>query len=404
VRSDVAARSSGEFRFAGLEEGIYKVFTGELMDRDPLTFNPAGPVYGYPPSYFPDASNFQAAAEIHLAAGMTFQADLSPVRQPYYNVKLPITNAPASEQVLVSVATQGKKGPGFELGYNPRDQRVEGSLPNGTYLIEATTQGQKNASVSATITVEGGPIGGPPITLVPNGSVQVDTKLEFAPEEQGEKPVARAGGRSSADFTSVLQMQFDNFTVQLDPVIEISPREMLNGISTFVRRDNTAVFGDVPPGRYWVKVNSPSGFVASVKSGDVDLLRQPLMVHPGANLRVNVDLRNDGAEISGTVEGGKTGKGGVSTMASHARGFLYCVPLPDSPGQFRETQVGHDSSFQLEQVPPGTYRVLVFDRPQTDIEFRNPEAMRAFENKGQVVRLSAGQKEQVTLQVITSNE
>ena len=63
--TEVAARSNGEFRFAGLEAGAYRVFTGELMDRDPLTFTPAGPVYGYPPSYFPDASNFQAAADIH---------------------------------------------------------------------------------------------------------------------------------------------------------------------------------------------------------------------------------------------------------------------------------------------------------------------------------------------------
>ena len=138
--------------------------------------------------------------------------------------------------------------------------------------------------------------------------------------------------------------------------------------------------------------------------GNVDLLRQPLMVHPGANLGVNVDLRNDGAEISGTVEGGKAERPGVSTRVIHARGFLYCLPLPDGPGQFRETQIAQDGSFQLEQLPPGSYRVLVFDRPQTDLEFRNAEAMRAYENQGQVVRLSGGQKEHLTLKVVPDNE
>lgn len=400
ARSDVAARSSGEFRFAGLEAGAYKVFTGELMDRDPLTFNPAGPVYGYPPSYFPDASNFQTAAEIHLAAGMTFQADLSPVRQPYYNVKLPLTNAPASEQVLVSVATQGKKGPGFELGYNPRDQRVEGSLPNGTYLIEVANEVTNGgASASATITVKGAPVEGPSLTMVPNGSVLVVTKVELRQDDQNRS----ANSAQNLDTDAALLPGRD-FVVQFEPVDEFTTARSSNGPRSESREGNTITYGSVTPGRYWLKLQTRSGFAASIKSGNADLLRVPLTVHPGANLRVDIEFRNDGAAISGTVEGARTENPGVSTAASHARGFLYCIPLPDTSGQFRESPVGRDGSFQLEQLPPGSYRLIVFDRPQTELEFRNPEAMQAFENKGQVVRLSAGQKEHITLPVISSNE
>jgi hypothetical protein len=39
-----------------------------------------------------------------------------------------------------------------------------------------------------------------------------------------------------------------------------------------------------------------------------------------------------------------------------------------------------------------------------DIEYRNPEARREYESKGQVVHLSPGQKEQVQVQVITTSE
>ncbi|HST12934.1 MAG TPA: hypothetical protein VLL05_21325 [Terriglobales bacterium] len=404
MAADAASRSNGEFRFAGLDGGTYRLFTGELMDRDPLTFNPAGPVYGYPPSYFPDASNFQAAADIHLAAGMTFQADLSPVRQPYYNVKLPIANALAGEQMLVSVAIQGRKGPGFELGYNPRDQRVEGSLPNGTYLIEATSQGQNgDATGSAMITVKGAPVEGPAIAMVPNGSVSIETKLELTQDDQkGSVAIANPTQDPSTDVAHFALLPGGNLTLEFEPADEfLNPQ---SGPRSESRKDKTITYGSVAPGRYWMKVRTQSGFAASMRSGDVDLLRHPLTVLPGANLRVDVELRNDGAEISGTIEGAKTQALPASTMANLQRGFLYCVPLPDSPGQFRETQVGQDGSFQLEQLPPGSYRVLVFDRPQTDFEFRNPEAMRAFENKGQVVRLTAGQKEHLTLQLIPINE
>jgi hypothetical protein len=48
--------------------------------------------------------------------------------------------------------------------------------------------------------------------------------------------------------------------------------------------------------------------------------------------------------------------------------------------------------------------VLAFDRQKLDLEYNNAEAMRAYEGKGQVVRLSAGQKENLTLQVISTSE
>jgi len=47
------ARANGDFRFANLRKGDYKVFTNELLDRDLMTFDPRGQLYGYPPVYYP---------------------------------------------------------------------------------------------------------------------------------------------------------------------------------------------------------------------------------------------------------------------------------------------------------------------------------------------------------------
>jgi hypothetical protein len=173
------------------------------------------------------------------------------------------------------------------------------------------------------------------------------------------------------------------------------------------------VFGHVPPGRYWVRVNASRGFAAAVTSGEVDLLRRPLTVGPGSNLKVHVTLREDGGEISGSVEGGSglmpedqrpaaisfTGRF-LPKTGTH----IYCIPLPESTGQFREGTVQPDGKFSVQQIPPGSYRVLAFDRQKLDLEYNNAEAMRAYEGKGQVVRLSAGQKENLTLQVISTSE
>jgi hypothetical protein len=85
-------RADGEFRFAELPAGSYKLFTNELPDRDPVTSNPRGQLFGYPPVYYPGASDFAKAAVIRLSAGETFQASLSPVRREYYPVKVGIAN------------------------------------------------------------------------------------------------------------------------------------------------------------------------------------------------------------------------------------------------------------------------------------------------------------------------
>src|SRR5439155_5755865 len=70
----VMTRSGGEFRFASLPPGSYKLLTEESVDRDPLSFSPgSGQIFGRAPVYYPSASDFESAAIIHLSAGQTLQ-------------------------------------------------------------------------------------------------------------------------------------------------------------------------------------------------------------------------------------------------------------------------------------------------------------------------------------------
>jgi hypothetical protein len=139
-------------------------------------------------------------------------------------------------------------------------------------------------------------------------------------------------------------------------------------------------------------------------------------------------MRDDTAEISGTVEGvtaglsgGSAGGGfGASFSTSYGASFgnsfgttsyaaagagahLYCIPVADSGGQLTEAWIGPDGNFDAQGLAPGAYRLLAFDRVQQELEFRNPESMRAYDAKGPVVRVAGGQKEHVTLQVIATD-
>src|SRR3981189_244973 len=135
------SRSDGEFRFAELSAGSYKLLTHELLDRDPLTFNPRGQLFGYPPVYYPAAPDFATAAVIRLSPGEIYQPKVSPAKREYYPVKLAVKNAPASLQARIQVWPQGHPGPGYSLGYNPGDELIEGLLPDGSYTVQVTTYG-----------------------------------------------------------------------------------------------------------------------------------------------------------------------------------------------------------------------------------------------------------------------
>ena len=153
-----------------------------------------------------------------------------------------------------------------------------------------------------------------------------------------------------------------------------------------------------------VGLRSSRGYVASATMGGVDLLHESLVVGSGANVQVEIVMRDDTAEVDGTIADAGTATANLSVAAKRSSGgFVYCVPLPESPGRFETLWVSEDGKFQSSLLAPGTYRMLAFKSSQINLPYRDPEAMNAYENKGQVVHLSAGEKATVQLQIVSSD-
>jgi len=192
----------------------------------------------------------------------------------------------------------------------------------------------------------------------------------------------------------------------LMPLAEFGSNE--GGISQPVEgsREHSLVIPNVRPGHYRLRVESGVGFAASVLSGGTDLLRQPLVVGlGGADSPIEVTLRDDGAEVTGTVEDAtKTDRRPDQSQDFTTQYHVYFVPVRESAGQFRQMVGGPDGSFTQEQLPPGAYRVLAFDRVQEDLAYANEEALRKFESKAQVVHVTAAQKERLRLRIIQGSD
>jgi len=392
--TEVRTRSNGEYRFAELRPGQYKLFTAEAVDRDPLASAPGGPMYGFPPRFFAEARDFASADVIELHPGESFVANMAPDRQRYFEVKIPVmVPQPADWGVMVSVRAQGHRGPGFELGYDPNQHAIRGSLPNGTYMIEASSTGPAAATGAANITIANGPVFGPAIALTANPRIEVNIRTQISRQDGSQgmsAPTAQVMLQSAEEYSSE------------------------RGVGNLYQSQNSnpLTLDGVKPGRYWVQLQSSwsNMYAASVTSGLTDLLRAPLVVPVGASVPpIEITLRDDSGEIEVTVEGAPEDPRGVTGSVSYSGPmpgqafgmmggiFVYGLPVGEG-GTVKWFNGRSNGKYILQQAPPGDYRVMAFDSSQ-EFEWRNLAALQKYDSKGQVVHVTAGKTTQVTLRL-----
>lgn len=387
--------SAGEFRFAELHAGDYKLISHERADDDPIA-GVSGKMYGYPPVFYPGAADFASAPTIHLSAGQSFQADLPAVRQQYYRVNIPVANDDLGSGMQVRV--QAQAGPGFSLGYNPGTKRIEGFLPNGNYLVEGAVYGTAATSGTVNVKVNDAAVEGPAMTLVPDTSIRLDVKESFTDTTWNGSASWSVGNR-----TFTMRGPRVYLHASLESMDEFRQRGA--GMRPPNREnDESLVLENVIPGRYWLRLSTGRGYVASARMGDIDLLRQPLVVTAGLSAPIEIEMRDDTAEIDGSVTNLPSSPAGAGSQSSDWSAWIYCVPLPESPGEFRDLVASQDGHFNYAMMAPGAYRILAFARPQNHLPYRDAEAMKAYETKGLVVHLSAGQKLNLQVPLIRDND
>ena len=247
------SRSSGEFRFADLQAGSYKVITRELLDRDPQSFDPQGQLYGYPPAYGEKAADFNSASAIQVSAGTTALVNLSVTRKAYYRVNIPVANASEAGGLNISVLAAGDREPGFSLGYSSRDHAIEGLLPDGSYTIEAFgfAGGSTAGAGSLAIAVNGGPVHGRVMTLSPSVSIPVNVNEQFTSTDNSGSITFSTGRRSVR-----LKGPRSYLTVLLEPADDYGRGGMPSLREPTGPGDESLVIENARPGRYWVCVTS----------------------------------------------------------------------------------------------------------------------------------------------------
>jgi hypothetical protein len=384
------ASSNGDFRFADLMPGAYKVMTGEKLDTDSNVLVPGAQVYAFPPVCFPGVNDFGSGTAIQMGAGQTFQADFAVTRQPYFPVRIPVTNF-ADGPMNVRVLAEGHPGPGYALGYNLQSQRIEGLLPKGQYLVEATTFAMSAGTGSVNMTVDGSTVA-PTMTIVPGVPISVNVTEQFNSTDWHGDSSFSEGGRSFIFHTGPRTY----LNIFLEPADDFSQQGGAALRRPLSPSDNTLVIENVAAGQYWLRIQTTRGYVASATAGNVDLMQALLTVATGNGGQIEITMRDDSARLEGSVMGLRNSVGASDAapprhMGADEAAYVYCVPLPGGSGQFQQIGVSGNGKFTSQEMAPGTYRVLAFERPQPMLPYRDAEAMRAYESQGQVVNLISGQ-------------
>ncbi len=385
--------SGGEYRFADLPAGDYKVMTREWVENESFVSVPSRQMTGYPPVYYPNELDLATAAPIHIAAGETAQVDLNLHAQPYYQVSIPVMNVPHGTGLNVTVGDEDGSS-GFSLGFNPQTQKIEGSLPNGAYDVRIISFGEVQSSAAARIEIARGPFHGTPISLVSSGVIPVVVREEYTTDSGSgtrEGPVfSRIGNRSSRSLELILRPDGTN-----------SPTAGLRNPTG--KGNEGLVVENAREGKYRVLVMPNRGYVASATSGGVDLLHQPLVVGAGgASAPIEITLRDDTATLDGTVS--PIPPTGDEPNPYGAGLFVFCYPIESEAGRFVQGFAGVDGKFSIQNLPPGRYLVLAFSTPNQNLEYRNQEVLRQYESKGTIVTLEPGQKTEVKVSVLTEDE
>jgi uncharacterized protein (DUF2141 family) len=371
---ETSTDDEGAFRIADLKPGHYRVSFAQAnrgIIRFVSDFNwKREPEQGYAPEFYPGVEDAESAAVIEMKAGAQTQVTQILKRQRLFDIG--------------GVVRGGDPEGGFNLmlrdasgDYVPENMKIDQKrgqfqivgIPEGTYTLLARgqrrrgpppeeTQPMLSAAQLVHLTSD---VTGVVLALQPTNSVEIQVRSEIPSD--GSNILHQAVVR----FVSLENSQYS-------PAIQAP---IMAG-----ERITTAQLDDIPPGAYRIEaMPTQGGYVASLRCGGTDLLREDLTFAAGIALPpIEVTLRNDGAQLNVSV-----------TDEDQRRSASVVIYSEEYPRRSVLVQLDDTGSASQTNLAPGTYSLIAVDDAD-DLEFRNPLAMQKYLGDATEVTLQPSDK------------
>lgn len=388
--------SYGNYRFGGLANGVYVLYTDPAMDSDPATNllgAGSGGRGGYPSQFYPGSSDLAGAVRIPLTPGDQEQANMTLTLEPFQIVSATLVlpqeqssaGAAASYSAVVMDAA-GHQLP-YRAGYIQRANMIQALLPDGAYSLLVTSQPTSGRSGmgsgllfgSVDFSVAGHEVTNLriPLTAPQPNPVQLLVDRTALSEQQ---PGASQQG---AGQTRVL----------------LSPAGGQTGGWIGQGMVSAYASGSAPgpmqaswllPGAYWAHTHIGQHGLCeeSFTAGGANLAREPVILGPSGSIApMTLTLRDDCATLTLSLPQNLM----MQSPGEEPFFTVYVVPDFDSttdvePVTLRPSTGG---TATLNDLTPGSYHIYAFNATAR-LEYHNPDVLAALPNPGQAVTLSAG--------------
>jgi hypothetical protein len=434
MAGNARTNADGRFRFGGLADGSYALYSAPAMDSDTLPglVEPgnarAAERNGYPSLFFPDAHDLAGAAKMQLQGGTQTEANLSLTLQPFHAVTASVlfpggaernesNGEPDIGRVLAAFSGEGQPpymaqatvtdGQGHQLpyvaNYDQATHSVQAFLPDGNYMFTVTASRPMGLRAGSGNSFQGVPpeddrmMGGLEFAVAGHPVTNLRVPLAKAPRSQVQVNLARTatntGATGSGADARMIAASGPNAEGADSVFLTVSQTGGWIGdgmINSYAAGTLTgplnAVFAQ--PGTYWVHATLSGGRLceSSVTAGGANLAREPLVLGvAGPAAPVTLNLRDDCARLTLTLPAN------AAQMAGGEEPFytVYVVPDFDTtedvvPQTLRPSSGG---KITLEGLTPGSYHVYAFDKPVA-LAYRERAALEGLSNPGQAVELS----------------
>lgn len=398
-------RSDGTYRFGGLADGQYALYTTPALDSQPystLVANGKGAAaerWGYASVYYPDARDPSGSSRIAVANGSAAEANFTLTREPFHavSVSVIVPQAAAAAHAPGNYSAELTDGSGHQLSYSAQyDQNshtIQAALPDGTYSVVVTSAPtvqrlEMRDGVPQPIAAGGGILVGETDFAVAGHAI-TNLRVPLTPVSPSpvQVSVLRSGGGTAPSGN-------DQVAVMLNPAggtIGASTGGAVMGQYASGTTDGPLQSSYMAPGQYWAHtfISGRSSLCeSSFTAGGASLGREPLTIGlSGATAPMQLALRDDCAQLAMQLP-----ENLMETGAGEEKYYtVFAVPDFDftwdaSPVVLRPTTGG---AFMLNNLTPGNYHVYTF-AGNASLEYHNPAVLAALPNPGQAVTLSPG--------------
>jgi Carboxypeptidase regulatory-like domain len=421
--TNVRSNSDGAYRFAGLTDGTYAVFTEPSMDSEIASglVESAGAQAvtraGFPSVFYPDAPDLAGAAKIQVAAGEQAQANLLLPETPFHLVRAVLVlpragSATASAPLNVDVSVLDGQGHQLPYGgqYDAGTNSVQAFLPDGSYTLQVTTMGvpslfhyggRRVPNISSGRTDDNNSPDGPFI-----GRAEFSVAGHAVTHLQIPLSAQRGNTIQVSLIRSGISRQQESAGGQQAPIVVMLSQAggtindgMVSSFAEGYANGPMETNSSTSPGSYWVhtSIQQKTLCEASFTAGGASLAREPLVLSlSGASAPLMLTLRDDCASLRISLPE----RSDVQGASEEPYYTIYVVPDFDSTTDITPLVLRPSSggSLTLDGLTPGSYHVYTFSSA-VQLEYHNPEATAAFSNLAQAVTLAPGGSSSLVVEV-----